>query len=343
MKERIIQLDLLRLIAIVSVVIMHSTGAVQKFYADGIDSVFIITNIPNSITRFAVPLFVMISGRLMINRGHDYKFLIYKSLHYLGIFFFWSTLYSLVLNELPYFKTYSIKSMLVNTVIDSLSGWFHFWFLFLICGIYLILPVVELIINNISKSVLRYYCILNILFCFFGKTLMEISLFNSVLGEHLNSFLVGFLNIYTFYFMLGYWLKDYSIKNKKIFIVILMGGLAFNAIIGIISSQFSGARMVGFIDAQSPVTLLVCTCLFILVNNSRPCKGRLEKGIIILSELSFGVYLIHMLIIECIKKLYPSISSALWAGILTVIFTILAGYCISWILWQNKLVRKVIK
>ncbi len=40
MNTRLIFIDRLRLIAIVSVVIMHSSGAVQRYYSNGVDSVF---------------------------------------------------------------------------------------------------------------------------------------------------------------------------------------------------------------------------------------------------------------------------------------------------------------
>ena len=197
-------MDVLRLIAIVSVIVMHSTGAVQRFYSNGTDTVFFLTNIPNACTRFAVPLFVMISGRLMINRGHDYRFLIRKSIHYMAVFFSWSLLYSIVLIELPLAHTYSVKAFIINSLVDSLSGYFHFWFLFLICGLYLVLPVIEILINNLSKELWHYYAVINIVFCFCGKTLLNISLLKDVLGDHLDSFLVGFLNIY--YFLFYSWL-----------------------------------------------------------------------------------------------------------------------------------------
>ena len=344
MKERIIPIDVLRLIAMISVIIMHCTGAIQRYYFKGIDLTFLLTNIPNAITRFAVPLFVMISGRLMINRGHDYKYLIRKIGHYMGVFFFWSLIYSLVLIELPSLKEISIKALIANTLIDTLSGWFHFWFLFLICGIYAILPIIEIIVNNIPAKILRYYVCLNIIIGFFGGIIMSFPSINNLLGDHFNSFLVGFLNIYTFYFMLGYWLKDAKFRNKHFLLGCLILGMILNGVIGNYSSWIAGDRVVYLIDAQSPCTLLVCVCLYLLVNqNIKVIDEKKRKIIIELSELSFGVYLCHMLIIESIKKGLSYISNPLIACLATISTTVVLSYCLSWILWKNKITRRIVK
>ena len=342
MNERLYYLDVLRLIAIVSVIVMHSTGAVQRFYSNGTDTVFFLTNIPNACTRFAVPLFVMISGRLMINRGHDYRFLIRKSIHYMAVFFSWSLLYSIVLIELPLAHTYSVKAFIFNSIVDSASGYFHFWFIFLICGLYLIVPIIEILINNLSKELWHYYAVINIVFCFCGKTLLNISLLKDVLGDHLDSFLVGFLNIYTFYFILGYWLRDYSPKRKRLLWIGLIGGVALNAVVGCFSSALAGDRVVSFIDAQAPSTLIVTICIFLLGMDIRVSENK-KDTIRILSELSFGAYLCHMLIIELIKRLFPIIRNPLLACTLTIAATLLLGFGVSFLLWKNKLTRRLVK
>ncbi len=304
---------------------------------------FLILNIPNAITRFAVPLFVMISGCLMINRGHDYKYLIKKSAHYMAIFFIWSVIYSLVLIEKPFTGIHSLKSLLINTFFDSLSGWFHFWFLFLICGLYLVLPIIEIIANNLIGNLKRYYVILCIICCFVLNPLMGIPFLGEVFGDHLKSFLVGFLNQYTFYFLMGYWLKNTVFKNKSLLWTGVCTGLLLNAVIGNYSSWVFGDRVVSFVDAQSLVTLLVCSCLFLACKGIKEPEGKHKEVVILLSELSFGVYLCHMLIIETVKSIYPVISSPFLALLFTISVTLLLGFGGSWILWQNRVTRKVIK
>ena len=343
MNKRLIYLDRLRLIAIVSVIIMHSTGAVQRYYSNGVDSVFLILNIPNAITRFSVPLFVMISGCLMINRGHDYKYLLGKAAHYMAIYFFWSIVYSLILIEKPFTYANSLKSLLVNTFVDSITGWFHFWFLFMICGLYLLLPIIEIIANNLSGNLKRYYIVLCIVCCFILKPLMSFPALGEILGGHLDSFLVGFLSLYSFYYLLGYWLKNNTYSNKSTLWAGVIAGLTLNAAVGNYSSRFFSDRMVSFIDAQSPVTLLVCVCLFLVIKGMREPEEKRKKLIVSLSELSFGVYLCHMLIIETIKPFFPLIENPFTACLITITLTLLLGFGGSWLLWHNRYTRKLIK
>ena len=341
--KRIVELDVLRVIAIIAVVVMHCTGAVQKYYSNGVDTTFLVTNIPNALSRFAVPLFVMISGRLMINGGHGYDYFIKKSVHYMGVFLFLNFLYSLFLIEIPSGAYGNIKALLVNTVTDSLVGWFHFWFLFLICGLYAINPIIEVFVNHLSESVKRYYIIISIVFCFFAKTLVEIPVIGSLFGEHLNGFLAGFLSIYSFYFILGYWLRDVRSVSSGKLIAGLISGLICNAVIASISSIAAGERVVSFIDARSPSTLLVCVCLYLLVCRIPYKEGPWRKKIEGLSELSFGVYLIHLLVLEFFKKCFPRIGSPFAASLITVFGTLVLSFLVSWVLWRNRITRPLVR
>lgn len=322
------------MIAIISVVIMHCTGAVQRYYSNGIDTVFLITNIPNAVTRFSVPLFVMISGRLMINRGHDYKFLIRKTIHYMAVYLCWSTFYSILLVNRVDGLRFRLKAYLINTAADVFYGWFHFWFLFLICGLYLLLPVIEIIVNNLSGINRRYFIAICICFCFFGNTLIEVPFLNHIFSDHFSSFMTGFVSLYVFYFMLGYWLKDYS-PSRHILYFGLCIGLFCNALAGNCSSIIAGERVVSYIDAQSPITLLVCICLFSLGNTIRISDGKARTIVVGLSKLSFGVYLSHALVIEFFKKCF-----LLYIVRLQLAFYVLLGLY-PFVLWERGFFGKI--
>ena len=69
-KERIIHYDLLRIVAAFSVVMLHSTA--QYWYTlDIYSSEWIIANTYDAIFRFGVPIFVMMSGALLLNPGYE--------------------------------------------------------------------------------------------------------------------------------------------------------------------------------------------------------------------------------------------------------------------------------
>jgi surface polysaccharide O-acyltransferase-like enzyme len=65
-KERVEWIDLLRFLAITFVIIIHSCGAYVTSTKG--TEVWWIFNIVNSFSHFSVPIFVMISGALLLKR-----------------------------------------------------------------------------------------------------------------------------------------------------------------------------------------------------------------------------------------------------------------------------------
>ena len=64
--NRVIYFDYLRIMATIAVIVLHVAG--QNFYAPGVNTYeWHVFNIYDSIVRWAVPIFVMISGALFLN------------------------------------------------------------------------------------------------------------------------------------------------------------------------------------------------------------------------------------------------------------------------------------
>ena len=63
--KRVYYLDILRVIACLSVIMIHVTA--NYLYTNFGSVNFVISNIINSLSRIGVPLFVMISGSLLLN------------------------------------------------------------------------------------------------------------------------------------------------------------------------------------------------------------------------------------------------------------------------------------
>lgn len=70
-KNRIFYLDILRVIACLSVIMIHSSA---EYVTNDIGSFnFWIGNLFDSLTRIGVPIFVMISGALMLDKNYQYE------------------------------------------------------------------------------------------------------------------------------------------------------------------------------------------------------------------------------------------------------------------------------
>ena len=64
--KRIVYVDILRILSIVAVIILHYTAEVLTSTNDFHSSSWWISNGFNSISRFAVPVFFMISGAMIL-------------------------------------------------------------------------------------------------------------------------------------------------------------------------------------------------------------------------------------------------------------------------------------
>lgn len=94
-----------------------------------------VLNIYDSIARFCVPVFLMISGVFFLDNDRNYtleKLFSKNILRIVTAFIFWSTLYT-ILNIMSS-ETLSIKEIIT----EFINGHYHMWFLFTLVGLYLV-------------------------------------------------------------------------------------------------------------------------------------------------------------------------------------------------------------
>lgn len=118
-----------------------------------------VLNIYDSITRWGVPIFVMISGAIFIPRVTDMKTLFGKNILRLVIsFVVWSLFYALVFPvAILIFKKEPLN---FNSIVEEfLSGAYHMWFIPMMIGLYLCLPLLKKICE--SEKTMKYYLIVS--------------------------------------------------------------------------------------------------------------------------------------------------------------------------------------
>ena len=71
MKERILWIDIVKIFAIFSVLILHSSSPILYMIGKIELDIWQIGNIYDSLVRMAVPLFFMVSGALLLNQKEE--------------------------------------------------------------------------------------------------------------------------------------------------------------------------------------------------------------------------------------------------------------------------------
>ena len=324
-------LDVLRVISILAVLLMHSAG----FFDDTVRNYCIQWNVSillGSITRFAVPVFVMISGALMLSKESiDLKRLYsWNILRFFTAYLFWSLFYTFVYSFISYYGSVSIVSI-KNLISGTLKGgYFHLWYMPMIIGLYVALPVLHHCVRGMRKEHVGYWIGLNFVICFVIPLLRRNGTFEHIFGETIDTLHVGFWGEYVFYFTLGYILDKYEMP-ETMYKTVCLAGIGC-AVFTVLAVWFPSVRAGTLVDTfrmnNTPNVLLMSTALFVFVKKriSAYPKRSSNRSILFFSELSFGVYFVHEFILVEMHDLFFKESGTVSAILILFVATTAISY-----------------
>ena len=259
----------------------------------------------NGLSRWSVPAFVMISGALLMGREISLRQLYTKRiLRILASICFWSLLFALWDSFLKgdHSAGYILK--------EFLYGHYHMWYLYMIVGIYMISPLLNLMIKNIRLS--YYFVILFLLYAVISPQFCGITghfipalseSLNKLIGKQQMQFVIG----YSGYFVLGYLLNRAEIGKKTERVVYVLGflGLLSSFVMTVWFSAQDQSRNQLFYDNFSINTFIVTVAVFVFFKQHLNRMPKTKKGrnlLLLVSKCSFGVYLIHPLFIDVLDR-----------------------------------------
>lgn len=346
-RKRIIYLDLLRIFAIFSMMVLHVAGGQWSSVAVN-SAEWRAVNVYDSLVRFCVPVFVMISGTLFLDPERTFTIKIIFSKYILRIvtaFVFWSMQYAIVTNFMVY-KKLDIN-VFKKIILDFIYGRYHLWFLFTIVGIYLIVPFLREICKK--ESLMIYFLALSLVFTFLVNGLKIFPFFNrtiTVLESKTNLF---FVLGYSGYFVLGYFLSYYQISKKIRKFIYIFGMIGvLGTIIGTqYIAQESGQAYQTLYGYLMPNVCLASVAVFVFFKEKFgevELKEKIEDALCSVSNLSFGMYLVHDFFnillqrLKIQKFLLHTIFSIPVVSIFVFFLSMLAAHLIS----KVKILRKYI-
>lgn len=230
-KEKVIYIELLRLISIFAVIVIHVTAVYLNTYDINTIS-WSVAKIFNDLSRFSVPLFFIISGAcfLDLKQSISIKEMFNKYiLKLLRTIVIWGTIYyffDLWINN----QVITIKHVvaLPFNIISGNTG-YHLWFLYDLIMIYTFVPILQIVIHRLSRRELKYLLFLFFVFeCCFGM-INNITDNIPAISSLINiNFCLSFGTGYLGCFILGYYLSHYNIAR------ITTAKLSITAITGIV-------------------------------------------------------------------------------------------------------------
>ncbi len=336
--KRIYYLDYLRVLAIISIVVGHN--ATPYFWGNIDSSQWKAVNIYETVLRPFLPVFLMISGSLFLNRQIPIKKIYSKYVvKMLVAVVAWSLFYAIVAPDPS-----------LGFVTQFAQGFYHLWFMKLMILIYLLLPLIKRLADN-KRASMVYLIVAGIIFTL-GQGISILHDFVSVSAVETNpvlNFIYYFRDSalmqmigYVGYFMLGHHLaKMEPVKKIRVSIYAL----------ALLSFAFTyKAQYVVAFGAQGPSEnyygpfmlniFFPSVALFLFFKNLELDGNSFIQQ---LSKISFGVYLIHPIVIIWLEK-YFGIRSVminplfgiLLVGILTAAIAFVFSYILSRIPVVNK-------
>lgn len=294
---RVAKYDVLRVVASFSIVLLHvsaSYWSVVSVYSRE----FLVMTIYNSITRFAVPLFLMLSGLFLVSPDREDVAVGKRFLRLLMLFYVWSAFYAFQGIAIDIFSGEFSMDVWTASVQRFIFGHSHMWFIQLLLGFYILIPVARQIC--VKKEILQYYLILWIAFRFLLPLLTNI-FHLYIIQARIDSLGLDILVGYFGYFLLGYYLNVTNIKKEIRWIVYAMGiaAVCLTAFLTIRDCTVSGTYVETWFSPGSPNVLVLSIAIFVCF---KYCKvfDRVKRPYVWqkISGYTFFVYMFHMFVIE---------------------------------------------
>lgn len=301
--KRIEYFDWLRIFCSFSIIILHVSF--QNWSISPIKShEWKIFNFYDGIVRFGVPIFFMISGTIFLQKNVSFSIMIKKYIKNICTnLIFWSFFYSLRVKII-------YKCSYKYAFLKFLNGYYHFWYLFRISGLYLITPILKEITKN--EIIFHIFLILNFIFGFLFQNLLYFlsyyskdfyKAFKQILGKlELN----GFLEKTLFYYMFGFYLNK---KNIKLFLRIIIYILGICGIIITFEMSYyisikKNAKITFYSSKYINVFFMSIGIFIFFKYNFNDLKFRKRKKEFIqkIGRLTFGIYIIHPFVIEELNR-----------------------------------------
>jgi len=330
----------LRLIALIAVIVLHVSAIPLGLYGKVSLNTWLTADFYNALVRFAVPVFVMITGALTLHREYELGAFLKKRLSRLVVpFLFWSLVYiwyswyieilvftgnvrtdiELVLHELKYGASY------------------HLWYVYMLIGLYFLNPVISIFVHNATKKQLQYFLAMWLITMLITEP--GISRFNPQVDLHNFSGYAGYL-------VLGHYLTFHVNYSRRLVngIWLLLFSLLLVITIGTyLLYKYTTLGTLFYEPLGLPVAFLA-TSIFLL---GRFSKVQLPNNLLKFKNFAcpynYGIYLSHALVLHFLDvpfNITYKLCTPIWSIPLTALVCFIISLLLVWLLSKLPLAGK---
>ena len=290
-------IDIIRIFAFVFIVFLHTLN--RQFGVDVWMGGYAIISI-------GVNLFIMISGYLLLDKTEEaIVFFKKRILNILPLFLVFNIIYI-------YFGKIPIMPVLKGKTISAS----HFWYIYMILGLYLLTPWLQKVLKYAEKETLF------VVFLWFLCNILNpyLRYFNLAEIPFSNFPLTGFIG----YYILGYFVKKYDNKLKRTSFILIIAIYVLGFLLSFLSTKYvlavTGKRVSDFFDKNSLGTFIMTLSFFVFW-----CKFNFSKRdriIKIVADSTYFAFLVHLIVLHFIIKISDEM---IFKSVMTIGISIILG------------------
>lgn len=304
-KNRDISLDIAKILSAFFVVLIHtSVAGYEKTFGSEQWKGFLVLN---TVSRFAVPVFMFVSGTLMLGKSeYSLKKALKKSVKAFILLLIYNVFYCFLQHALWGNAKHILREIVFIPIKTQFSG--HLWYGYFLVSLYLFSPILQSLYISLSNRLRIYF----IAIAFLIPSILDLySICFTLSSATLTSFSMYMTLSYIGLLLLGRLIYEKVIKLYSSFLLLLGCLLLFIGFLITLLLTFQCSIKTGkafgeFLPENKLFTVCYATGIFILLlsQKNKVCNlpMKLKKIIIFISERSLGIYFLHCAVIWIFGK-----------------------------------------
>lgn len=297
--ERLLWADALRVVAVFAVVMLHSAAPLLVQYRTAGPTSWWVGNAYDSAVRWCVPLFVMLSGALLLQGDRPLRGFFRRRVRrvvvplviWSAVYFWWARL----------FRGRSVE------LADFLEGpiYYHLWFFYMILGLYLLVPLLRATLR--AGGVRGAWCAVGL-----WLVLASVApIFAGISGRDSASSLALSPLQLVGYLLLGHLLREVVLSRRQTVValgVFLVGWCVTAAGTWFLTVPRGDGKFDGLFYEYFAANVLVMTVAVFLLGRSLRLErlssrsSRAGGWLRAVSASTLGVYVVHAMVIDLFKS-----------------------------------------
>ncbi len=317
----------LKVISLFAVIVLHTASPLLMDFKKADLSNWLVADFYNALVRFAVPVFVMISGALLLHREYEPgDFLKRRLSRVIWPFLFWSFIY---IGYSWYSEDIAFTNDAWNNtriILHQLKygAYYHLWYVYMLIGLYLFIPIISEFVRNATEKEILYFLIVWFVVMIFSQPYL--SRYQPLIDVH---YFTGYLG----YLVLGHYLAFKELPQGLkipliIYFFLCLAGITVGTYLFSVNSKGLSTIMY---EPLGPFIVLFSSGIFLL---ARVMAFKVPEILVKVRDLagglSLGIYLCHALFLTLLDD--QGISYKLCNPIFSIPITALVCFLLSFLL-----------